>query len=328
MKKHQYCQQSGNLLQRPAHWLPCLILSLCLLGISFPALSQSDEPAPLLIYLAGSGRAALDRQVTDLLQQELGERLTIRSFEPGRTSQDQDTPVITIGSEALTTVRQESRKVPIISLLASPSLLRTYASQPPASNVTGIYRGAPLLRQALAGKVILPHSTRVAMLATPESAVLYEQLQEQLQNYGMEGRTFIVTDRNNLIRTLIRALNYGDFLLAAPDSDIYNPRTIKHILLTAYRRNRIVIGPAQAYVTAGSLASVYAPLDAMVSEAADFILTLEQQGELREPVYPDIFDISVNRQVAQSLNIPVPDDDQIVEDVRKFAGPSGESSDE
>lgn len=276
-----------------------------------------------LIYLAGSGRQALDRRVSELLQSQLGPDNIIRRFEQGRTGQDKKTPIITIGSESLSQVRQESRLVPVISLLAKPELLDSWASRPD-SNVTGVYRGAPLLYQALAGKIILPHSTRVAMLATPDSAVLYESVIDRLGDYGMEGRIFLVSDSNNLIRTLNRALQYGDFLLAAPDNDIYNPRTIKHILLTAYRRNRIVIGPDQAYVSAGSLAAVYAPLDAMTSKAASFIQALGKGDPMPAPEYAERFAIRVNRQVAQSLNIPVPKDHEIIEDLRELTGHSGE----
>jgi ABC-type uncharacterized transport system substrate-binding protein len=281
-----------------------------------------DQSGPL-VYLATSGRPALDNQVNELLSEQLGPNAIIRPFEAGRTSQDPDTPVVTIGSEALSKVRQESRHVPVISLLAKPTLLDSWANRPD-TNVTGIYRGAPLFYQALAGKIILPHSTHVAMLATPDSAVLYEELIDRLPDFGMQGRLFLVSDSDDLIRTLKRALQYGDFLLAAPDSDIYNPRTIKHILLTAYRRNRIVIGPDQAYVSAGSLAAVYAPLEGMVSKAAGYIRALEQGQSLPPADYADRFAVRVNRQVAQSLNILVPDDKRIIEDLQERTKHSGE----
>lgn len=279
------------------------------------------EIGPLL-YLAPSGRSTLDNTIRDLLQEQLGRNVIIRPFKAGQTGQDSGTPVVTIGSEALSQIRKENHKVPLISLLAKPELLDSWASRS-GSNVTGVYQGAPLLHQALAGKIILPHATRVAMLASPDSAVLYEDVLSQLADYGMEGRIFLVSNSDDLINTLKRALQYGDFLLAAPDADIYNPRTIKHILLTAYRRNRIVIGPAQAYVSAGSMAAVYTPLDAMAEKAADYLEMLFKGENLPPPTYADWFAIRVNRQVAQSLNIPVPDNNKIIENLRKLTGRPG-----
>jgi ABC-type uncharacterized transport system substrate-binding protein len=326
MSTRQFRRQSCKRSTQPQQWLLRFAAFILLAIGAFCVHAQPDADAPAsgpLVYLASSGRPALDNQVSELLKEKLGPNAIIRPFEAGRTGQDPETPVVTIGSEALSQVRQESRHVPVISLLARPALLDSWASRQ-ETNVTGIYRGAPLLYQALAGKIILPHSTRVAMMATQDSAVIYEDLIDRLPDFGMEGRLFIVSDSNDLIRTLNRALRYGDFLLAAPDSDIYNPRTIKHILLTAYRRNRIVIGPDQAYVSAGSLAAVYAPLDAMISKAAGYIQMLGQDQTLPAADYADRFAVRVNRQVAQSLNIVVPDDKQIIEDLRELTGHSGE----
>jgi ABC-type uncharacterized transport system substrate-binding protein len=138
-----------------------------------------------------------------------------------------------------------------------------------------------------------------------------------LDDLGMEGRVFLVPSEGRLISTLIRALNYGDFVLAAPDSAIYNPRTIKHILLTAYRRNRIVIGPSQAYVKAGSLASSFTPLSAAVEMAAEYIRYFQETGEFPEPDYPADFGVEINHQVGRSLNIPLPERETLINDVKQ-----------
>jgi len=328
MNKAHPCTRSRKKKPQLHEWLR-LALLVFLVSTTFHAHGQTSgsgtappEIGPLL-YLAPSGRATLDNTIRELLQEQLGKNVIIRSFKAGQTGQDSGTPVVTIGSDALSQIRQENHKVPVVSLLAKPALLDSWASRS-GSNVPGVYQGAPLLHQALAGKIILPHATRVAMLASPDSAVLYEDVPGRLAEYGMEGRIFLVSNRDDLINTLKRALQYGDFLLAAPDPDIYNPRTIKHILLTAYRRNRIVIGPTQDYVSAGSMAAVYTPLDAMAEKAADYLEMLFKGEKLPPPNYGDRFAIRVNRQVAQSLNIPVPANHKIIEDLRKLTGHSGE----
>ncbi|PXX92032.1 ABC transporter substrate-binding protein [Marinobacter vulgaris] len=280
-----------------------------------------------LVYLAGSENSALNRRMRSLLDDALGSTTVIRSFQPGQTSQDATTPVIALGPEAFTRVRQENRNVPILALLVDQTFIDGYAERSGGS-VSGILYDPPLLRQALAGKVILPQATRVAMLARPDTVELYEPLTEKLPDHGLEGKIFVVTSDDRLIPTLIRALNYGDFILAAPDNNIYNPRTIKHILLTAYRRNRIVIGPSQPYVRAGSLASTYTPLTEIADLAADFIEQYRAGGQFPPPAYPDNFSIQLNLQVARSLNIPLPDRQEIVRSVeQRLAGPR-ESADE
>lgn len=277
-----------------------------------PAAAQDTEKS--LVYLAGSENSALNRRMLSLLEDALGSTMVVRSFSREQTSEDTETPVIALGPEAFTRVRQENRDAPVLALLVEESFIDGYAERSGGS-VSGILYNPPLLRQAIAGRAILPQATRIAMLARPDSVELYEPLTEQLPDYGLEGKIFVVTADDRLIPTLIRALNYGDFLLAAPDNSIYNPRTIKHILLTTYRRNRIVIGPSQAYVKAGSLASTYTPLTQIAKLAADFINEYHASGEFPPPAYPDNFRIDLNHQVARSLNIPLPDNQDIITSV-------------
>lgn len=281
----------------------CLVL-LVLMATWRPALSE-PEPATA-IYVAGANtNAALTKHMTGLLSDALGDRFSLRPFKPGQTSQDDNSIVITLGPEAFSFVHQESRNVPILALLVNQHFVQGYSVDTEA-HLGAILYAPPLIRQAITGKVILPHATRVAMLATPDSAALYEEVVSQLPDFGMEGQIFVVNNTDNLIPTLIRALDYGDFLLAAPDNTIYNPRTIKHILLTTYRRNRIVIGPSQAYVKAGALASTYAPLTRVAELAAEVINDYQETGHFPPAQHPESFRLEVNQQVARSLNIPLP----------------------
>lgn len=309
-----------------ARWYPVILVLFLVAILSFqPAAAQSSTGS--VIYLAGSENSSLNRRMLSLLENAFGDTTVIRSFSRGQTSQDATTPVIALGAEAFTRVRQEDRNVPILALLVDQSFIEGYAERSGGS-VSGILYNPPLLRQAIAGKVILPQATQLAMLARPETVEIYEQVTEQLPEYGLEGKIFVVSSDDRLIPTLVRALNYGDFILAAPDSGIYNPRTIKHILLTAYRRNRIVIGPSQAYVKAGSLASTYTPLNEIAELAARFVEEFRTNGRFPPPTYPDAFRIDMNEQVGRSLNIPLPDRQDIISSIRKRLDVPEEAEDE
>ena len=250
----------------------------------------------------------------ELLTEALGSAIALRPFTPGQTSQDSESPVITIGPGAFNRIREENANVPVLGLLADEAYTQS-ANTSPSPRVSAILSDTPLIRQAAIGKSILPYSTRVAMLARPETKHLYLPLLGQLESLDMEGRIFLVPSNERLIPTLVRALNYGDFVLAASGDGVYNPRTIKHILLTAYRRNSIVIGPSQAYVKAGSLASSYTPLSEVSGSAADYIRHFREYGEFPEASRPEAFGIEINRQVGRSLNIPLPDRQTLIESV-------------
>jgi len=300
--------------------------SILLLVITSCSLS-AQEAGPRTVYLVGSGNTALDQHINSLFTNRLGAQLSLEPISIDQVAGLRDSLVITIGPTTFSEVRQENQNIPIISLLTERNFLEDFAARSPGQ-VSGVFYNVPLIRQALTGKAILPQSTRIALLATPDSMELYEPLLEQLPAFGLSARVFLVDDRDSLIPTLVRALGYGDFLLAAPDSAIYNPRTIKHILLTAYRRNKIVIGPTQAYVKAGSLASSYAPFTEMVQLASEFVSSYLATGTLPPPAYPEEYNVEINKQVARSLNIPLPDREDIARKVNQQLSNHGEAADE
>lgn len=290
----------------------CTLVAALMLASTPSAFAQDNDRSP--VYLAGSGNIALDQHIQSLLEKKLKSHRDLILISDEQAVLTEDTPIITIGPGAFSRVRQANRDAPILALLVEQDFLEGFARRS-SGRISGIYHGVPLIRQALIGKAILPQAIRIALIATTSTAELYETLIDQLPEHNLEARLFVVDDDKQLIPTLIRALSYGDFLLAAPDNAIYNPRTIKHILLTAYRRNRIVIGPSQAYVKAGALASGYAPFPVMAEMAAEYLQAFFVNGMFPEPGYPAIFRVKINQQVARSLNIPLAPPEQIIQAV-------------
>ncbi len=301
-------------------------LWLLLLAV-FSTFVSSQESTARTVYFAGSGNAPLDQHLVQLLKAELEPSISLVEVTDEQLAALDSGPIITAGPSAFSRARQANRSAPILALLVDKSFISGFADRSPGQ-ITGVLYDVPLIRQALTGKAILPQATKIALLATADSVELYEPLIDKLPTYGMSARLFLVDDDDKLIPTLVRALGYGDFLLAAPDSAIYNPRTIKHILLTAYRRNQIVIGPTQAYVKAGSLASSYAPFPEMIEMADEFLTTYFETGEFPSPSYPENFRVEVNAQVARSLNIPLPSREDIAQRVDRQLTVNGEVADE
>ena len=277
-----------------------------LLGLVFMMSAYGQETQNRLVYVVGSGNTALDQHVQNLLTDQLKSDITLTPISQDQIPMIKNTPIIAIGPAAFSRVRQANRSIPVLAMLVNKSFIDVFAARNPGQ-ISGVLYDVPLLRQALTGKAILPQANTVAILATTASVELYEPLIDELPAHGISARVFIVDNEDELIPSLVRALRYGDFLLAAPDDAIYNPRTIKHILLTAYRRNKIVIGPSQAYVKAGSLASSYAPFAEMAALGANMIEQYFAAGELPAPSYPQIYRVEVNDQVARSMNIPLPE---------------------
>ncbi|MEX0604423.1 MAG: ABC transporter substrate-binding protein [Marinobacter sp.] len=300
-------------LKTKAYWLIRLAkLFVCVLLFSpLPALSQNASNSAYSglpktsILVAGSGNTAFNAHFMNLLNRGLGDSADISTYTEDRILATPNALVITLGSNALSQVQQQRPRPAILALMISEALFAGYLHRTGAPS-SAIYNHLPLLQQALLGHLILPQASRIALLARPGTEASYDSLIESLSHFDLEVRVFTVESNDVLIATLSRALTYGDFLLATPDEMIFNPRTIKHILLTTYRRNRIIIGPNRAFVGAGALASTFVPLHGVVAKVHEQLEAYSATGKLLPPAYPRNFAVEVNAQVARSLNIPVP----------------------
>ncbi len=282
----------------------------CLLFSPSLSFSQNNVPPkpelPAEVFVAGSGNTSFNLHFIEILKNNLGPNVAITPYSDSMSATRPETLVITLGARALSRVQQQTPKPPTLALMVSEQQFSGYRDRPGA-NISAIYNDPPLLQQALLGTLILPQATRIALLVRPGEEADFDPLIANLSQLNLDAKVFTVDGNDTLISTLSRALSYGDFLLALPDEVIYNPRTIKHILLTAYRRNRIVIGPNRAFVGAGALASTYAPITTVVDDVATYLQAFRASGELLPASHPSNFAVDVNTQVARSLNIPVRD---------------------
>lgn len=297
----------------------CLFAAILLITSS-PAV-PGQHSRPQVAYVAGSGNAALDQQFRQALQLALGQGASVMPLPSRHTEMVTGSPVVALGAPALSSLQDSGEPAAVLATFVEHQFMQAYSASY-SGQISAIYHDIPLLRQALIGQAILPRATRVALMATPASVSRYDTLLQQLPEHGLEGRVFLVSSESQLVPVLLQALDFGHFLLATPDRSIYNPRTIKHILLTAYRLDRIVIGPSQAYVKAGSLASGYVSFPVIVRMAASYLETYFDTGAFPLPAYPDEYRVDVNRQVASSLSIDLPDVQQIQDLVDEALGSS------
>ncbi|MDX1755546.1 MAG: ABC transporter substrate-binding protein [Marinobacter sp.] len=305
--------------------LAVVLLSLLMLlpGAAAWAQPPSEASSSRQVLLAGSDNAAFNIRFTQLLRDQLGPQVEVRPYSESASLANPQALVVTLGNRALSEVQQQSPRPATLALMVDEDQFENYGQRdgPP---VSAIYYDPPLLRQALLGQLILPHGNQVAILVRPGEETRYDGLIAELANYDLQAKLFTIESEDTLIASLARALAYGDYLLAVSDTAIYNPRTIKHILLTAYRRNRIVIGPARAFVRAGVLATTYTPLDDIAGAAVEHIRHFLRSGRLPPAVHPDEFRVEINRQVARSLNIPVPEAGELEAQLKSLLGAPAE----
>ena len=92
---------------------------------------------------------------------------------------------------------------------------------------------------------------------------------------------------------------------------------IENILITAYRHNIPLIGPSNAYINAGALASTYSDLTDVARRLSEILQKGLGHNDWAKPDYNSYFSVSYNHQVARSLNLNLPDVDTVVASIKK-----------
>jgi ABC-type uncharacterized transport system substrate-binding protein len=178
-------------------------------------------------------------------------------------------------------------------------------STPSSSRVSALFIEQPPGRLLDFVHFLLPERRRIGVLSTEDSQTFVELLAGQAPRHGLDLRDRMIDDTEHIGKQL-HALNRSiDLLLALPDPAIFNRQTLATILLACYQDRIPVIGFSAGMTRAGALASLYTPPDKIGSEGAELALRL-LHGATPFRAYPQYFEVSINRRVAQALYLHLP----------------------
>jgi len=211
-----------------------------------------------------------------------------------------DTRLILLDPEALDWRLREPAGPPALVLRISrvQAQQRLGGLRPPYLSL--LWSDPPLARQLRLVQYLLPQARRVGVLYGEQSRFLLDELRQAAHPLGLEIDAQPWPDlRDN--RPLQTLLKDTDVLLGLDDPQLYNPKTAKNLLLSAYARQMALIGPNVGFVRAGALAST-------LSDQNDWLAVLDRL--LDQPPdkwprahYPEHFSVSGNQQVARALGI-------------------------
>lgn len=223
--------------------------------------------------------------------------------------------IVAVGSRATKAVLETRPDQAILSILirkhAYDELVDAYVKehhhQP---NMTALYLDQPFDRQfKLIGSVI-PSSSKpitVGVLLGPSSIGFEPVLEKTVEDYPFKLQVISVKSQDNAIAALDVLLEDVNVILSLPDSTIYNSRTARGLLLSAYRKQVPLIGFSRTYVNNGALAAVYSSPKQVANQTADIIMDIVKSEDktLPKPRFPDTYSIAVNHQVSRSLSIDI-----------------------
>lgn len=180
---------------------------------------------------------------------------------------------------------------------------------------SALYWAPPLARQLQLTRLLLPGARRVGVLHGADSPALL-RLREQAAREGID----LILRRgepSRLARQVAELALQADVLLAPLDTTLYNRDTIKTILLSAYRQNRVLVGPGAPFVSAGALASLYASPQTLNTSLALMLQRFAREQRLPPPRYPPQFDVMLNAQVGRSLGLALPSESELAQRLRQ-----------
>lgn len=216
--------------------------------------------------------------------------------------------IVTAGANALRQTLARNGTTPVLATLLPRQTYEKILAEAgrPRPRVSAIYLDQPPSRQLAFLRQLLPEHKRVGMLLSSETRALYAQYRQVFSNAKFTMSSEEMDSDSQIVATLGNLLPRIDVLLAIPDSTIYKRDNIRPILVTSYRYQRPVVAFSATLVSAGALAALYSTPTQIASQAAD---TIKLTGSnLPAPQGPDMFAISINRNVADALNLSVPDE--------------------
>jgi hypothetical protein len=275
-------------------WRRALLL-VCLLP-STPAWS-----ADILLTAAEDG-AGVQAFVNALAKERPEDRVTFTPLKdlPAPSRLPAATHLILLDLAGLDWRLQDSLGPPTLVLRISRLQARQRLGNHLPARISLLWSDPPLARQLRLITHILPQARRIGVLYAADSEFLLQEVREYAKSMGLEVVPQL-WDNTNDSRPLQNLFKSSDVLLGLDDPQLYNPKTVKNLLLSSYARQLPLVGPNAGFVRAGSLASTY-------SDQADWLAVLDRlldQPPATWPrtLYSEHFKVAGNPQVARSLGL-------------------------
>ena len=265
-----------------------------------------------IIIAASSGKPALYQIAT-----RISEQLIERGIDSAVLDVDKSTlsilksadVVIAVGSQLSQEIADQFPDQNLIAITTSTPDLKN------SINKTVLVIQQPLCRQILLIKSLSDSIRTVSVMASDNS--MRKLLQQCARKHQLALRFHRKQPDESLAALLSRSLD-SDIILALPDRKIYNQKTVKTILLQAYRRRIPLIGFSRSFVNAGALAALHSTPGQLATQVTELVQSYLQTGKLKPGrLYPRDYAIYINNQVSNALQLELPDVNRIRESIQR-----------
>lgn len=295
-------------------WLICVAWWAVLVG------AVSADDTRITVVEAQAGLAA---EYSSLLQRHL--RTARIQRKPADTFPQPELPgtvYIAAGDAALRQVINDKSKAPVIGVLLPKSAYLAATGRGAAwapRNMSAIFADPNPAVQLKLIKEIFQADPVVGVLYSAETTALIPEIRTAARDLDIELIVERVDPSDDVFKALAK-VRKAKAILALPDNRIYNPDTLRTILLATYRRGQVLIGYSPGMVKAGALATVSCDLDAVAAETQRFISAYQRSGSLPPPRYCGTYELFLNERVAESLDVAVPSRESLLRAIQRDEG--------
>lgn len=279
---------------------------------------STPQPRVFVIYNAGNKlHASIIKKLAAKLSPERP-GITLEKIAPEQKIKsirnDRDI-IISIGSSYIKSIEKNYPNTKKIFIATAPN---QYPLNTNKKNIT-LYMTQSYCRQIKFITLLNTSWETIGILSSKKNPVNINALQQCANKYNIKLYTINGVTRDRLSSSIKNVLTHSDVLLALPDNNIYNSRTVKNILLTSYRYRKPVIAFSKNFVNAGALAAIHSDVEQIIQTANSFIKQQLDPKTSLPPVinHPKSFKISINRQVFRALDLVIPDTEKLSQALQK-----------
>lgn len=274
----------------------------------------SAHADPLRIRLVLSDHGGAYQEFSEALRDELKTRAVVLSVVNVDDNAGEADLIVAVGMKSASALMLSPK--PVLNVLVPKAGYEKLAKPSDVHHASAIYLDQPIERQLSLLRTALPNIKHIGILyAVPPQGIV--NLRRLIAEKNLILHEKVVGPEHDLADALDGVLEKSEALLVLPDTDVYNAGTIRNILLTSYRKQVPLIGISQAYVKAGALCAIYSTPAQIAAQTAEAIRQYSTTTKLPASQFPKEFEVSVNTQVARSLNIPIKDAEKLRDEIRR-----------
>ncbi len=291
---------------------------LCLLFLAgMPALAEET------ITLVLSDRGQAYRDVADAFRTAVADRRQVQVLLADSLDEEdlaalnrKDNLLVPVGLEGTRKLAAlHTGSAPVLALMVPRSGFEEIAWPAGLSRrkLSAVFIDQPPARSLALVEAAMPRAKRIGVMVSTGNRGSLRPFRQEAERRRLLLSAEAVDSVTEVVPALRRLLPNADVFLLVPDALVINLNNVQQVLLTTYRYRVPVVGFSPGLVKAGAVVAVYST-PAQIGRQGGALASQWLAGEdLPAPQHCDEFSVDINRHVARSLELNLPDEAEIAQ---------------